>query len=51
MEIKTPTNIELNGKSFEFIGPLELKGTMTEDSKRYLVDLLYITPKDKNFTS
>jgi len=51
MEIKSPTKVELDNKSFEFVGPLELKGTMTEDSKRYIVDLLYMTPKDKNFTS
>lgn len=47
-------NIEASKKleeTLESNGPLEFKGSLTEDNKRYLVDALYITPKDTRFKS
>lgn len=37
--------------TLEFNGPLEFKGSLTEDDKRYLVDMLYLTPKDRGYKS
>lgn len=42
---------ESKNSPIEFNGPLEFKGSLTEDNKRYLVDMLYLTPKDKRFKS
>jgi hypothetical protein len=54
LELIDQKNIEASKKleeTLEFNGPLEFKGSLTEDNKRYLVDALYITPKDTRFKS
>lgn len=42
---------DVESQRIEFNGPLEFKGSLTEDNKRYLVDMLYLTPKDTIFKS
>lgn len=42
---------QIKQETIEFNGPLEFKGSLTEDNKRYLVDALFITPKDSRFKS
>lgn len=40
LNLKYPTTIAKQDQTMEFVGPLEFKGSQTEDCKKYLVDLI-----------
>jgi len=40
LKLKYPTTISKGNTELKFVGPMECKGSITEDGKRYLVDII-----------